>query len=111
MHRRPLIALLLWLGGTLSAGAAPARITLSVPGIACKACAGDIEGQLTRLAGVTAVTVDIGHKHVVVAFDDGQVQPAEMLRRLDDMGFRGRVLPPPKARRAPPIPSATANRR
>jgi hypothetical protein len=57
---------------------------------------------LSGLAGVTAATVDVVTKRVVVAFDNATVTPAAMLQAIDDMGFRGLVMPapsPPASRR------------
>ena len=60
------------------------QTTYSVPGISCGHCRTAISGEVSRLAGVAAVDVDIAAKVVTVsgAFEDAQVRAA-----IDDAGY------------------------
>ena len=59
--------------------------TYSVPGISCEHCRVAISGEVGRVAGVSAVDVDLGAKRVTVrgtGFDDASVRAA-----IDDAGY------------------------
>jgi copper chaperone len=59
--------------------------TYSVPGISCAHCRAAITGEVGRLAGVSAVEVDLDAKRVTVtgpAIDDSAVRTA-----IDDAGY------------------------
>ena len=59
--------------------------TYSVPGISCGHCRVAITGEVGRLAGVSAIEVDLDAKRVTVtgpALDDSAVRNA-----IDDAGY------------------------
>jgi copper chaperone CopZ len=58
--------------------------TYSVPGISCEHCRVAITGEVSQVAGVSAVDVDLAAKRVTVAggFDDAAVRDA-----IDDAGY------------------------
>jgi copper chaperone len=60
------------------------QTTYPVPGISCGHCRTAIAGEVSKLAGVAAVDVDIAGKLVTVsgAFEDAQVRAA-----IDDAGY------------------------
>lgn len=58
--------------------------TYSVPGISCGHCKTAIEGEVAKVAGVTAVTVDIEAKTVQV---DGTADDAAIRAAIDDAGY------------------------
>lgn len=59
--------------------------TYSVPGVSCEHCRVAITGEVSQVAGVDSVDVDLGAKCVIVtgdAFADGAVREA-----IDDAGY------------------------
>jgi copper ion binding protein len=58
--------------------------TYSVPGISCGHCKTAIEGEVSKVVGVTAVTVDIEHKTVNV---EGSADDAAIRAAIDDAGY------------------------
>ena len=61
------------------------QTTYSVPGISCEHCRVAIGGEVSQVAGVTAVDVDLAAKRVTVAgggFDDAAVRDA-----IDEAGY------------------------
>ena len=63
------VAAALWLL-TSPAWAAPETVTLSVPGMTCAACPITVKKALTRVTGVSEVTVDVKKREAVVTFDN-----------------------------------------
>ena len=59
-------------------------LTYSVPGMTCGHCKASIESEVTKVDGVTAVTVDLVAKTVTVtgSGDDGAIRAA-----IDEAGF------------------------
>jgi copper chaperone CopZ len=61
------------------------KTTYSVPGISCGHCRTAITGEVTKVAGVSAVDVDLDTKTVTVAgagFNDAAVRDA-----IDEAGY------------------------
>jgi copper chaperone len=61
------------------------KTTYSVPGISCSHCRTAIAGEVTKVAGVSAVDVDLGTKTVSVTgvgFNDAAVRDA-----IDEAGY------------------------
>ncbi len=59
--------------------------TYAVPGISCGHCVAAITGEVTRVAGVTAVDVDLEGKVVTVTGDG--VSDAAVRDAIDDAGY------------------------
>jgi copper chaperone len=60
-------------------------LSYSVPGVHCDHCTAAIEGEVSPLAGVTAVAVDLDVKTVTVtgdALDDAAIRAA-----IDEAGY------------------------
>ena len=58
--------------------------TYSVPGMTCGHCQSAIETEVAKVAGVTAVAVDLDTKTVKV---DGEAVDAEIRLAIDEAGF------------------------
>ena len=60
------------------------QTTYSVPGISCEHCRVAITGEVSQVAGVAAVDVDLAAKHVTVTggFADAAVRDA-----IDEAGY------------------------
>jgi copper chaperone CopZ len=60
-------------------------LTYSVPGISCGHCRTAITGEVTRIAGVRAVDVDLGRK--VVTVTGAGVSDAAVRDAIDEAGY------------------------
>lgn len=60
-------------------------LTYSVPGISCGHCRTAITGEVTRIAGVCAVDVDLGRK--VVTVTGAGVSDAAIRDAIDEAGY------------------------
>jgi copper chaperone CopZ len=58
--------------------------TYSVPQISCDHCVHAITGEVTKLAGVSDVTVDIAGKTVTVV---GDAPDADIVAAIDEAGY------------------------
>jgi copper chaperone CopZ len=70
--------------------AQPTAVELDVPGIACKSCAGDVQGALSALPGVARVRIDVIRRRVVIGYEPRTVTVADMLKAMDAIGFTGK---------------------
>jgi copper ion binding protein len=59
--------------------------TYSVPGISCGHCRAAITGEVTRLAGVSSVSVDL--KRTVVTVSGAGVSDAAIREAIDEAGY------------------------
>jgi len=62
-------------------------IHLLVEGIHCAACVWLIERSLGRMPGIQAVNVNLGHKRLVVRWDNRQLKLSAIIRRLGEIGY------------------------
>ncbi|GAB4515266.1 MAG: hypothetical protein Tsb0013_19770 [Phycisphaerales bacterium] len=65
------------------------NVTMRVNGMSCPKCANNIERQLTSLAGVESVDIDLGSGIVGVGFTKGAAHPsaAQLAQAIDNTGF------------------------
>jgi copper chaperone len=61
--------------------------TFKVPDVHCDHCKSAIEGTLQPLNGVEDAQVDLDAKHVTVAYDDGVVDRASVVRAIESAGY------------------------
>ncbi|GCF06985.1 heavy-metal-associated domain-containing protein [Dictyobacter arantiisoli] len=73
-------------------------ITLSVPDVSCEHCVKTINGALSPLAGVEAVSTDIPTKSVHLRFDASQLSMEKIEAVLDDAGYTISQAPAPTPR-------------
>ncbi|MCG7525989.1 heavy-metal-associated domain-containing protein [Streptomyces sp. OfavH-34-F] len=62
------------------------KSTYTVTGMACGHCAESVTEELERIAGVTAVTVDVDSGTVVV-IGDGDVETADVRAAVEEAGY------------------------
>ena len=62
---------------------------LAVEGIACGACITRIERAVKDLPGVTEARLNFTNRRLHVAWTDALIEPAQILRRLEDIGYQG----------------------
>ena len=84
------VAAALWLL-TSPAWAAPETVTLSVPGMTCAACPITVKKALTRVTGVSEVTVDVKKREAVVTFDNEKTSIEALTKATRDAGYPSTV--------------------
>jgi len=67
--------------------AAPETVTLAVSKMTCAACPITVKKALSRVPGVTEVSVSYEKKQAIVVFDDTQTNVAALTRATADVGF------------------------
>lgn len=78
-----------------------ARVDLDIGGMTCATCAMRIEKRLNKVDGVTA-TVNYATEHAAVALADASIDPAELVRQVEAIGYTAAVRPPSSVAAAPP---------
>jgi mercuric ion binding protein len=73
------------------AWAASKTITLTVSNMTCATCPITVKKALTRVAGVSKVTVDFDKKEAVVTFDDARATVAALIKATRDAGYPSTV--------------------
>lgn len=69
------------------AWAAPQAVTLAVSKMTCAACPITVKKALSRVPGVTEVSVSYEKKQATVVFDNTQTTVAALTRATTDVGF------------------------
>ncbi|MFQ5565130.1 MAG: heavy-metal-associated domain-containing protein [Paracoccaceae bacterium] len=85
-----LVALLLAVAAPMGLAAAGEKVeyAIGVDGLACPFCAYGIEKQLSRIAGVEAVSTDIESGTVAVTMEEGAtLEEAAVTNAVEDAGF------------------------
>lgn len=72
---------------TAPAWAAPQTVTLAISKMTCAACPITVKKALSRVPGVTEVTVNYESKQATVVFDDTKATVAALTRATTDVGF------------------------
>lgn len=71
--------------------AAPQTVTLAVSKMTCAACPITVKQALSRVPGVTEVSVSFETKQATVVFDDSQTTVAALTRATADAGYPSTV--------------------
>jgi len=79
------------------AGDGTLDMELAVDGIACGACIARVEGAVKRLPGVTEARLNYTNRRLRVAWTNGAVEPADILRALEESGYHGHPFVPMRA--------------
>jgi len=87
---RDLTHFLRWDGGT-------ARLDLAVDGIHCAGCMAKIERGLAAVPAVTRARVNLTDKRVAVEWAGGAADPARVVDRLAELGFKAYPFEPARA--------------
>ncbi len=69
------------------ASAATRTVTLSVPGMTCAACPITVKKALTRVEGVSKVTVAFKQREAVVTFDDARTNVEALTQATENAGY------------------------
>jgi Cu2+-exporting ATPase len=70
---------------------------LAIDGIACGACIARVESAVKRVPGVTEARLNFTDRRLHVAWADGALKPAEILRALEASGYHGHPFVPLRA--------------
>jgi Cu2+-exporting ATPase len=70
---------------------------LAVEGVACGACINRIESAVKKLPGVTEARLNFTNRRLHVAWADGALEPAQILKALEANGYRGHPFVPLRA--------------
>ena len=81
------------------AGNGTSGMELAIDGIACGACIARVEGAVKQVPGVTEARLNFTNRRLHVAWADGAVKPAEILRALEASGYHGHPFMPLRAER------------
>jgi P-type Cu2+ transporter len=65
-----------------------ARMELAIEGITCGACMRVIEGGLAAMPDITRARVNLTDRRVAVEWRHGKVDPARLIDRLSELGYR-----------------------
>ncbi|MBX5451844.1 MAG: heavy metal translocating P-type ATPase, partial [Thermogemmatispora sp.] len=76
-----------------------AAVTLALEGMSCASCARRIERGLQRLPGVKEASVNFATEKATVLYDPGQVSPALMVEKVEQLGYEALPLVPSVERR------------
>jgi copper chaperone CopZ len=64
---------------------------LNIEGMHCDSCAANIKETLENTAGVKDVDVTFKRKTAIVDFDENIVQPATLLKKIQDLGYTATI--------------------
>jgi copper chaperone CopZ len=70
---------------TLSARSQTPSLTYVVAGMTCSHCQVAVTDEVTKVAGVSAVNVDLDTK--LVQIDGSDIEPAAVVAAIDDAGY------------------------
>ncbi|GEJ55939.1 heavy-metal-associated domain-containing protein [Anaeromyxobacter diazotrophicus] len=68
--------------------AGQARVTIPVSGMHCDHCTSRVKTALGQVKGVKSVDASVEQGQAVVAYEKGQVDPAQLAKRIDELGFK-----------------------
>ena len=64
-----------------------AELTVKAPDISCEHCQHTIEGDLSKMQGVSQVKVDIPQQTVLVHYDPQMITRDQIVAELDEIGY------------------------
>ena len=64
-----------------------AELNLKAPDISCEHCQHTIEGDLSKMQGISQVKVDIPQQTVLVHYDPQMVTRDQIVAELDEIGY------------------------
>ena len=62
-------------------------VTLSVPGMTCATCPITVKKALSKIEGVSNMTVDVEKREVVVTFDDSKTSSQKLTKATENAGY------------------------
>ncbi len=80
-----------WAPAAHAAPPVEAHVILKVEGMTCPSCAAAVHLALGRLDGVREAKVSFEGKQARVIYDPAKVTPEQMVRAVDELGYRATV--------------------
>jgi cation transport ATPase len=74
------------------------ELTMSIGGMTCASCIGQIERALVSVPGVKKANVDLGRAEARVTYDSDEVEPAGLTAAVVAAGYEAREVTGPTAR-------------
>ena len=71
------------------------RTEIHVEGMVCQSCVQNIEQNLSKVSGVSEVSVSLEEKLARVAYDPALTNPQQLAEEIEDLGFE--ATPPPSS--------------
>ena len=68
--------------------AGQARVTIPVSGMHCDHCTSRVKTSLSQVQGVKSVDASVEKGQAVVAYEKDKVDPAQLVKRIDELGFK-----------------------
>lgn len=65
---------------------------ISIKGMTCQSCVRNIESSVSATEGIFSIKVSLEKESAVVEYFLGQIDPAVIAERIDDMGFEAAVM-------------------
>ncbi len=90
---RPLLLVFLLLSGVScsKAPSEPQSVVVQIEGMTCQNCVDGITSALVRTPGVRSCTVSLEEKRAVVEIDPAAMDPGQVARRINQLGFQATV--------------------
>ncbi|MBN3272368.1 ATP7B ATPase, partial [Polyodon spathula] len=70
-------------------------VKIHVEGITCQSCTNTIEGKISKLQGVQRIRVSLNSQEAVISYQPDIIQPEELRKQIDDMGFEATIKSKP----------------
>ncbi|KAM4047139.1 copper-transporting ATPase 2 [Anomaloglossus baeobatrachus] len=70
---------------------------IRVEGMTCQSCVNTIEGKIGKIQGVEKIKVSLGNQEAVIVYCPHYIQPEDLRKQIDDMGFVAHVKSKPDA--------------
>ncbi|XP_048454093.1 copper-transporting ATPase 2 [Rhincodon typus] len=64
---------------------------MKVEGMTCYSCVSKIEGKINKLLGVNRIKVSLGKQEAVIVYQPHVIQPEELRRQINNLGFQARI--------------------
>lgn len=64
------------------------KVSLTISGMSCAACAAKIEKKLNKLEGVAQAAVNLAAEKAVVDYDSTKIKPAELIQAVEALGYQ-----------------------
>ncbi|XP_071990625.1 copper-transporting ATPase 2 isoform X2 [Engystomops pustulosus] len=70
-------------------------VKIRVEGMTCQSCVNTIEGKIGKMQGVEKIKVSLANQEAVIVYSPQYIQPEDLQRHIDDMGFVASVKSKP----------------
>lgn len=64
------------------------KTTIPVEGMSCNACVASVKKKLKSMDGIEKVEVSLEHRQVTLAYEAGEVTPAQVQQAINEIGYK-----------------------